>query len=96
MSQGNALAMTVAGNPAMSGMTCDLAGAPEHRVEADGLAAAWMKDYDPLTVSYSVTESERGITYRNQYNDITWLIFDADKCRVVSEPLDWNRTEEHA
>lgn len=63
-------------------------GTAEDRAAADELAAAWISEYHPGAVSYSLTESPRGITYRNRWNDTTWLIFDAEQGQVTSEPVE--------
>ncbi|MEZ3162195.1 hypothetical protein AB1K54_16905 [Microbacterium sp. BWT-B31] len=58
-------------------LNAEQVGTPEDRAHADELAAAWITEFHPGAVSYSLTESPRGITYRNQWNNTTWLIFDA-------------------
>lgn len=62
-------------------------GTTEDRAAADELAAAWISEYYTGAVSHSLTESPRGITYRNQWNDTTWLIFDAERSQVTAEAL---------
>jgi hypothetical protein len=52
-------------------------GTTADRAAADRLAAAWITDYYPGTLEYSLTESPGWITCRNQYNGRTWHIFDA-------------------
>lgn len=63
-------------------------GAADDRARADELAAAWIAEFHPGAVSYSLTDSPRGITYRNQWNNTTWLIFDAATQRAGAEALD--------
>ncbi|WP_218714184.1 hypothetical protein, partial [Arthrobacter sp. BF1] len=63
-------------------------GSDADRSAADELAAAWIAEYYPGAIAHSLIESPRGITYRNQWNDTTWLIYDAERAHVVSEPVD--------
>lgn len=62
-------------------------GRPEARTHAEELADAWISEFYPGTVSYSLTGSPRGITYRNRWNETTWLIFDATTQRAGAEAL---------
>lgn len=52
------------------------------RDAAAQLAAEWIAAYAPGATWYSLTESARGIVYRNQWNDRTWLIYDAENDSV--------------
>lgn len=52
-------------------------GTAEDRAAADQLAAEWVAAFNPGAVWHSLTA--RGIVYRNQWNDRTWLIYDADR-----------------
>jgi hypothetical protein len=62
-------------------------GTPDDRAAADELAAAWIAEYHPGAISHAFTESPKGITYRNQWNETTWLIFDAERGQVTAEPV---------
>lgn len=48
------------------------------RATADELASEWIATYNPGATWHSLTASPRGIVYRNQWNDRTWLIYDAE------------------
>jgi hypothetical protein len=52
-------------------------GTAEDRAAADQLAAEWIAEYNPGATWHALTA--RGIVYRNQWNDRTWLIYDADR-----------------
>lgn len=54
---------------------------------ADELAAAWTTEYRTVAGLHSLAESPKGITYRNQWNDTTWLVFDAEPVQVTAEAL---------
>lgn len=55
-------------------------GAAEDRTAADQLAAEWVAEYAVGATWHALTA--RGIVYRNQWNDRTWLIYDADQDSV--------------
>lgn len=57
-------------------------GASEDRSAADELAAAWVREYQAGATWHSLTASPRGIVYRNQWNDRTWLVYDAERGSV--------------
>ena len=56
-------------------------GTPEDRAEADRKASLWVEHYQGAgVVSWSLTETvdgKQGITIRNRFNDLTWLVWDA-------------------
>jgi len=62
-------------------------GSADDRTRADELAAAWIAEFHPGSVSHSLTESPRGITYRSQWNETTWLVFDAATQQAITEDL---------
>lgn len=57
------------------------------RHAAAKLAAEWIATYQPGTTWYSLTASDRGIVYRNQWNDRTWLIYDAENDSVEAAEI---------
>jgi len=61
-------------------------GADADRAAAGALAAEWIARYKPGAISFSLN-SPRGITVRNRYNTITWLIFDAETGKATVEAL---------
>lgn len=52
-------------------------GTAEDRAEADKLAAEWVATHNAGATWHALTP--RGIVYRNQWNDRTWLIYDAER-----------------
>jgi hypothetical protein len=52
---------------------------PEDRAAAETLVAAWVEEYAAGTTWHALSDSPRGIVYRNQWNDSTWLLYDADR-----------------
>ena len=62
-------------------------GTADDRAAADELAAAWIAEYHPGAIAHAFTESPKGITYRNQWNETTRLIFDAERGQVTAEPV---------
>jgi hypothetical protein len=62
-------------------------GRPEDRMAADTRAAEWIATYHRSSTSYSLTETPRGITTRNRYNDHSWLVFDAVLGQATVEQL---------
>lgn len=56
-------------------MHAESTGNADDRAAVDRLLAEWILDFCRGAISYEITRE--GITYRNQYNDTTWLVFDA-------------------
>ncbi len=54
-------------------------GTPEDRAAAELLVAAWVEEYAAGATWHALSDSPRGIVYRNQWNDSTWLLYDADR-----------------
>ncbi|TQO19653.1 hypothetical protein FB472_1224 [Rhodoglobus vestalii] len=62
-------------------------GTEEDRATAGELASSWITEYHPNAISHSLTESPKGITCRNHWNETTWLIFDAERGQVSTEAM---------
>ena len=54
-------------------------GTPEDRAAAELLVAAWVEEYAAGATWHALSDSPRGIVYRNPWNDSTWLLYDADR-----------------
>lgn len=54
-------------------------GIPADRAAAAELAAAWVEKYQAGATWHALSDDPRGIVYRNQWNDRTWLVYDADR-----------------
>ncbi len=60
-------------------------GSATLRERADRQLADMIVDYYPAATWHGFVD--RGIAYRNQYNDSTWLIYDAERQQATSERL---------